>query len=112
MIEIRATSEGSYKLTDKITVSYADQGVKMSYQGRLEKTRVWKPQSSMFVWFVAFTYLQITTCIFRTISPGDNFILKIQLFRKPMFIAVQGAIVYAPSVDLLKSYNSGQSGVC
>ncbi|KAF4565356.1 hypothetical protein EYR36_001927 [Pleurotus pulmonarius] len=89
--EIRATSDGSYKLTDKITVSYADQGVKMSYQGCFEKTRVWKPQSSI------------------TISPGDNFILKIQLFRKPMFIAVQGAIVYAPSVDLLRSYNSGQS---
>ncbi|KAL4261076.1 G domain-containing protein [Pleurotus pulmonarius] len=89
--EIRATSDSSYKLTDKITVSYADQGVKMSYQGCFEKTRVWKPQSSI------------------TISPGDNFILKIQLFRKPMFIAVQGAIVYAPSVDLLRSYNSGQS---
>ncbi|KAF4582683.1 hypothetical protein EYR40_002607 [Pleurotus pulmonarius] len=90
--EIRATSDSSYKLTDKITVSYADQGVKMSYQGCFEKTRVWKPQSSI------------------TISPGDNFILKIQLFRKPILrVAVQGAIVYAPSVDLLKSYNSGQS---
>ncbi|KAG9225359.1 hypothetical protein CCMSSC00406_0006254 [Pleurotus cornucopiae] len=89
--EIKATSESSYKLTDRIIVSYAEQGVKMSYQGRREKAHVWKPESSLYI------------------SPGDNRILKIQLFRKPLLIPVQALIVYAPSMDLFKAHDSGKS---
>lgn len=47
---------------------------------------------------------------FRYISPGDNRILRIQLFRKPLLIPVQALIVYAPSMDLFKSHDSGKSG--